>query len=398
MPPFTEAEVRGRIDAARRSMAAAKLDAIIVTSGPAFYYLTGAPIFPFGRPPAVLIPLGGDPIIVCSIIEQGHLEAQSPIQDRRYYWDFNDRPVYTDPVPPLTSMVRLLKQCVLDRGLAGGRIGYEDWTLPVRTRDVLRDALSQAALLPASDLLDRLRLVKSTAEIDLIRAADAIADRGEETLLGLLKEGVRARTLHAAVYGSMLNEALEHHADAPFHVRVGTGVGSVAKIAGHSEWISWGPEDAVKAGQVLATTQTATLWGYGGNVERAVVVGPPSPRVKRDYEIMIEANERAIEAIRPGAMVSGIDAICKAVFSRNGYATRTGSGLGRGFVSFEGDYRELLMDLRSYSDLQLEVGMVFSLEPDLQTADGTYRHCNTIIVTQDGCEVDSRIDRGFMLV
>ena len=129
---------------------------------------------------------------------------------------------------------------------------------------------------------------------------------------------------------------------------------------------------------------------YTAMLDRAT----PSPQVRRDYDVMIEANERAIEAIRPGVRVWAIDAICKEVFSRNGFTTRTGSGLGRGFVSFQGGYRELLMDFRPYSDIELAPGMAFSLEPDLQTADGTYRHCSTIIVTEDGRTVDWRLDRG----
>ena len=53
------------------------------------------------------------------------------------------------------------------------------------------------------------------------------------------------------------------------------------------------------------------------------------------------------------------------------------------------------MDLRLYSDVILEPGMAFSLEPDLEVPGiGTFRHCNTIIVTENGCEVDSRLPRG----
>jgi Xaa-Pro aminopeptidase len=111
---------------------------------------------------------------------------------------------------------------------------------------------------------------------------------------------------------------------------------------------------------------------------------------------MVEANETAIAAIRPGARLADIDRICKDVFARHGHSTRTGSGVGRGLVSYEGNYRELSMDVRLYSDIVLEPGMAFSLEPDLRTETGTYRHCNTIIVTADGCHVDSTIDRGLI--
>jgi Xaa-Pro dipeptidase len=97
--------------------------------------------------------------------------------------------------------------------------------------------------------------------------------------------------------------------------------------------------------------------------------------------------------------VAQVDRTTKEVFSRYGYGTPTGSGCGRGIVSYEGNARELAMDLRLYSDVVLEPGMAFSLEPDLREPGvGTFRHCNTIIVTHSGCEVDSRLPRGVIWV
>jgi Xaa-Pro aminopeptidase len=114
---------------------------------------------------------------------------------------------------------------------------------------------------------------------------------------------------------------------------------------------------------------------------------------------MVEANEAAIAATRPGITLADVDRAAKEAFIRHGYPTRTGSGCGRGITSYEADARELKMDLRLYADVVLEPGMAFSLEPDLDIPGmGTFRHCNTIIVTESGCEVDSRLPRGVIWV
>jgi Xaa-Pro dipeptidase len=97
--------------------------------------------------------------------------------------------------------------------------------------------------------------------------------------------------------------------------------------------------------------------------------------------------------------LADVDRAAKAVLQKHGYQTRTGSGCGRGITSYEADARELKMDVRLYSDVILEPGMAFSLEPDLDVSGiGTFRHCNTIIVTENGCEVDSRLPRGIVWV
>ena len=133
--------------------------------------------------------------------------------------------------------------------------------------------------------------------------------------------------------------------------------------------------------------------GYGvigQNVERTLYVGTPNSQVRLAFDIMVEANETTIAMIQPAIGLAEVDRTAKGVLTHYGYTTRSGSGCGRGIVSYEGNARELHMDLRLYSELLLEAGMAFSLEPDLlEVGVGTFRHCNTIIVTDEACVVDS---------
>ena len=277
---------------------------------------------------AALLPVAGEPAIVCSVIERNHIEIQTQIADVRVYWDVGESPVPSDPVPPLTSMVRLVAAALGERDLTRARIGYEDATVPVRTLEALRAVLPGVTFVPASDLLDRLRFVKSAEELAILRAADAIADLGQEALIARLADGARAVDLHEEVEALMRRAILERHPDAPFRLRVGVGLGSPSKGAGHSEWTTWGSDDVARTGDILETVVDAILWGNTGNVERAVVVGKPTARVKRDFEVMVEANERAIDAVRPGARLSDIDRACKNVFARHNFTTRTDRVLG----------------------------------------------------------------------
>lgn len=380
-------------------MAARNLDGVIATSYAASYYLSGAPIHCFGRPMATVIPRDGSPFMVTSIIEQGHLAAQSWIDDVRCYWDYNVTPEYDNPQPPLQSMAQLLGEALRERGLAQGRWGVEDAKLPLSHAAALQGQLPGLEFVGVSDDLDRLRLVLSPEELALTRAADAIADIGQERLIELLTPGRSARELVDDVRGTMIDAILLRHPDMPFHLHVGAGLGSGAKGAGHSEWATWNATDVVQPGQLLETVISVWLWGYWGNVERAVYIGEPSPEVLHAFEIMVEANEAAIAATKPGVPLVDVDRAAKAVLTRHGHPTRTGSGCGRGITSYEADARELAMDLRLYADVILAPGMAFSLEPDLDVPGiGVFRHCNTIIVTESGCEVDSRLPRGVIWV
>jgi Xaa-Pro aminopeptidase len=395
---FSRSELLRRTAALRDAMQRLGIDAVLATSYPNSYYLSGAPIHPFGRPMVTVIPAEGEPAMVISIIEIEHVSRQSWIRDLRTYWDYNPKPEYDNPRPPLASLLVHLRDVLGERGLLGGRLGYEDATLPVRFLAELQSAFPAATFVPVSDVLDRQRLVLSEEELAILRAGDAIADIGQEVLIAEVRVGISARELSERARSAMLDAVLARHPGWPFALRVGVGLGDPARGAGHSEWTTWSAEDRVRPGQVLETVVDCIFWGYQGNVERAIVVGPLSDRVRRDYETMIEANERAIAMIRPGVTLGEVDAACKAVLSAAGHSTRSGSGLARGIVSYEGNHRLLVGDVRLYNDTPLVPNMAFSLEPDLQTQDGVYRHCNTIIVTEGGCEVDSRVRRDLIWI
>lgn len=384
-----------RIANLRRQMAAEEIDCVIATSYAGSYYLSGAPIHPFGRPMATLIPREGEAAIVESIIEKEHTERQSWIADIRTYWDYNPQPVFEHPQPPLASMVQLVRQALAERGLERGRLGIEEAHLPLSHFEALRQALPDAEFVKASAILDRLRMVLSDEELRLVRLADAIADVGQERLIELIEPGRSAYDIVTQVRAVMTETLLRDHPDVPFNFHIWPGVGGGDKGAGHSEWTTWNLEDRIATGQLLETVVSVWVWGYWGAVERAVYVGEPTDEIQRLFAIMVEANEAAIAAVRPGVRLAEIDRIPKEIFARHGFGTRSGTGCGRGIVSYEGNARELAMDVRLYSEVVLEPGMAFSIEPDLQVPGiGTFRHCNTVIVTNDGCEVDSRLPRG----
>jgi Xaa-Pro dipeptidase len=399
MPIFSQSEMERRAAIMREGMTRMNLDAVIATSYAGSYYLSGAPIHPFGRPMATVLPLETEPVLLSSIIELAHVQGQTWIGDQRHYWDFGLTPTVMDPQPPVESLVQLLGRAVRDRGLERARLGIEEEKLPVALVDRIQAELPHAELVGCSALLDGTRMVLSEEELALVRAADAVADLGQERLIELLAPAVSARDLVDEIRVVMVDAILEHHPGMPFHLHVSPGLGSPVKGSGHSEWTPWNRSDTVRDGQLLETVISVWLWGYWGNVERAVWVGEPTTEIQEAFAIMVEANEAAISAVEPGVPLADVDRAAKRVLARHGHTTRSGTGCGRGITSYEADARELRMDLRPYADAICAPGMAFSIEPDLEIAGvGTFRHCNTVIVTETGREVSSRLPRGMITI
>jgi Xaa-Pro aminopeptidase len=399
MPIFSRGEMDRRVKSLRQRMAEAEIDCIIATSYVGSYYLSGVPIHWFGRPLATIIPLEGEPAIVESMIELEHTRAHTWIEDIRAYWDFNTTFSYQNPKKPLESMVTLVKEALSERGLLPGRIGIEGADIPLDHYEALRATLPDARFLSVSNILAKLRLVLSEEELRLVCAADEIADLGQQALINSIAPGKSALDIELPVKQLMIEAICARYPDMPFHMHAISGLGSGVKGAGHSEWATWNKSDVVESRQLLETIVDVWLWGYWGNVERAVAVGEPDNAMRKPFEVMIAANEAAIAAVKPGATLADVDRAAKDVLTRSGYDTRTGTGCGRGITSYEGNARELLMDLRPYSDVVLQPGMAFSIEPDVREPGiGTFRHCHTVIVTEDGCHVDSQTPKGMIWV
>lgn len=402
MKPFSPAEIIRRQRKAQGLMESMGVDALLVNSYASMYYLSGAPIHQFGRPAALLLTSDGEAVFVCSILERRHIELQSPVQAMLTYTDHNLDNSYENPVGPPVSFARLVAQAAEERSLTASRIGYEDNEMPAGRLAMLREGLPRVEFVGMSDPIDRLRMVLSDEELTLLRAADAIADAGEFALLENLHPGSTNDELVEVCRRAMLDVVEREHPDKPYMFQVNTGLRTEDQYAGHCDWTFRGPGVVAQKGKLYFNYFSAFLWGYWGNVERTVALGKPDAAMMQELEVLSEANEAAIAAVRPGEPLADVDRAAKAVLERHGYERSSiGTGMGRGLVSWEGDARHLPMDVRLYSTTIMEPGMVFSIEPfvgAIAPVRRTYLNANTIIVTDQGAEVDSRVPRGILWV
>ena len=77
------------------------------------------------------------------------------------------------------------------------------------------------------------------------------------------------------------------------------------------------------AGDVLVTETAAPVWGYNAELERAMIVGPPSDEMRRLFGHMLAAQQTALDALRPGVNCADVDRAVLAYFEANGLL-RTG--------------------------------------------------------------------------
>ncbi|MDI3298644.1 MAG: Xaa-Pro peptidase family protein [Bacillota bacterium] len=292
-------------------------------------------------------------------------------------------PEYPDREHPMLHLARFLR----DRGLGEGRLGvdtdgYAGGYGYAGPR--LSEVLPEASIERAGDIVARLSQVKSPEEIELIRESvrwghlahrylqEAIRPGRSETEVSL--EATQKATLAMIRTVGELLPPGSGPAFAGFRGQVGKGSALPHAVTTHA---------VIRAGDVLVTGASANVGGYGSELERTLVVGPPTPEQERFFRLMVEAQEIAFARIRPGVACAKVDAEVRRFFREQGleeyWRHHTGHGLGAGM------HEAPFLDVGDGT--VIEPGMVFSLEPGIYVPGfAGFRHSDTILVTESGAE------------
>jgi Xaa-Pro aminopeptidase len=276
-------------------------------------------------------------------------------------------------------------------GLAGGRIGLTDEErMPVTAFRTVQAAVPDAELVHADDLLMEMRLVKSPAEIEMMRYASLVSTEIMGAMLGAVEVGRTDGDVAAAGYDVACRRGAQ-----PYDFALASGPED-----GHLWWSrlpSWNWQRPYEAGDIVHPDIYGAVDGYYYDFVRSKVVGgQPS-------DAQLELLEAAIGCIHAGCTAAVVGARGK-----DGYAAVRGHlvevGLDHeasaepGVVSLSTDVLESAGHgiglgwerpvLTPYEDLQLEAGMTIAIEQHVaRTGVGTVRYEETVLVTDQGPEI-----------
>ncbi|AAF10817.1 M24 family metallopeptidase [Deinococcus radiodurans] len=255
----------------------------------------------------------------------------------------------------------------------GLRVGFEAESLTVAELEDLRQAWPNSTLVALRGTLGGLRAVKTPEEIGAIRAAQDLADRVYTEVRPMIRAGVRELDVAVEIETRLRRAGGE----SAFELIVASGPNG-AKPHGHAS------KRVIEDGDLVTIDMGARLGGYNSDMTRTVAVGTPSAEMKRVYDAVLEAEEAAIAAIRPGVRAADLDKLARDLLTRHGLGEAFAHSLGHGvgLEVHEGP------GLRGTSQDVLEAGMVITIEPGAYLPGvGGVRIEDLILVTEDGYEV-----------
>jgi Xaa-Pro aminopeptidase len=289
--------------------------------------------------------------------------------------------------PGLEHPMRALARVAAGLGLVG-RVAADQDGYPgiLGYRGPPLSEVAGAEVVSVAARIEAMMARKSAAEIALIResgcwCAYAHARLQEHTRVGVTEAEASLRAQQETTLAM-----LEAHGSRGL---LGSGDGAKAGYRGQiglrSSWAHAVAHNIRFApGDVLVTETGAPVWGYQAELERAMIVGPPTAPMRFLFDHMLASQQAAFGAIRPGATCADVDAAVMDYFAKHDLQRywRQHTGHGTGLRNHEAPF----LDVGDATPL--EPGMVFTIEPGLyDDAVGGFRHSDTVAVTEDGYEL-----------
>lgn len=266
------------------------------------------------------------------------------------------------------------------------RVGYEARSVTVAEYERMRELFPERVELVATKgVLEGMRRVKDEQEIELIAAAQKLADAAFEALLA---GGLRGRTERE------LALALEH--DMRLRGAEGPSFDSIVAGGGHGALPHATPRDVkLEDGQLVVIDWGAKVSGYCSDCTRTVAIGEPGPEAREAYELVLGAQQVGLEEVRAGGNGREIDRAVREIIYGAGHEGHYGHGLGHGVGL---DIHEA-PNLSLRSEDTLEAGNVVTVEPGVYLP-GKFgiRIEDLVVVTADGVRILTSIPKGLRTV
>ncbi len=347
------------------------LDAIIVGPSPDLEYLTGLQFHPDERFKALFALADGSFFHI--IPELYYEEAREKLGSEAEIYKWSDSDGFL-------SAVNLAKS---EHGITGMTVGVNDGVRAVDLLD-MKECLD-VSFANGTGVLERMRLIKSGEERDFLRKAAEIADKVMSEAIKYIRPGLIERDISNRIKELFMECGGQ-----------GLAFDSIVASGPNTSRPHYNKDDrSIEEKDIIILDFGCRYNGFCSDISRTVFVGEPTEEQRKIFDIVVRANTKAEELVKPGVTAEQVDLAARTVIREAGYGhcflNRTGHGIG--MAVHEGPY------IKEGNDQVLEPGMSFSVEPGIYIA-GRFgmRVEDIVLVTENGREVLNKYTKDIIIV
>ena len=379
--PFSLDEYHERVSKVRKVMGHQGFDALLIFQPANIHYLTGYTTFSVGETCILVLPLEGDPALHVGATEIPAALMSGWIDDvHPYNWNELEQ-----IGPGLTSTLK-------EKGLESKRIGLElergGYVLGLHQE--LEMALPGITFVDASSLIQGVKVVKSSTELEYMRRAGAMTWAGIEASYAAIRPGVTDTEVARAAHDGIMGAGSDFLCGNPI---VNSGERSSWHHATHRRV-------PINVGDTVFMEYSGCYERYNAPMMRTAVVGPPSDDVKRISEAVKETVSLVIDGAKAGRtshdVAAGARRGYESLESEVWYMGVCGYSVG---AEFPPGWADCPVKIGEGVDIVLKPGMTFHL-PIMFRVPGKFGvgMSETIAITETGCEVLTQQERSLHVV
>lgn len=230
-----------------------------------------------------------------------------------------------------------------------------------------------AKLVPVAGLVEKLRLIKTPKEIDVLKQAAAIADAAFVYICSVIRAGKTELEIANELEFFMRKQGAT---SSSFDIIVASGERGALPHGVASDKV-------IETGELVTMDYGALYNGYISDITRTVAIGEPSDKLREIYDVTLRAQELGVEQIKPGMTGIEADAITRDYIKSKGYGDAFGHSTGHGI----GMEVHEAPSLSSKSKTVLVPNMAVTVEPGIYLPGiGGVRIEDDILITETGNE------------
>ncbi len=386
---ISQSEHKARLEKIKSRLKTSRLDALYLTNPTRILYTSGFAHITTERPLALVVPREGALFLMGPQLEYDHVKLDCPLIEEVLTY-----PDYPGKLHPL----RLFAKFLAMKGLSNRRIATDSLQGAAGgygfRGPALNELLPKARFSDGKDIVDDMRLVKSSQELRLLRESAKWSHEAHDILLENVGPGMSDVLMGLKASYEALSRMLRKLGKryrqlkwglSPVIVGFRGQVGSESAIP-HAVFT----KRKIRRGDVLVSEAGVEVGGYTSELERTIIVGKASAKIARYFRAMLKAQTAALEAFRPGARCTQIDYAARKAVEEEGLANcllhHTGHGIG--LDGHEPPW------LDPGDRTVMRAGMVFSCEPGLYVPGyAGFRHSDTAVITKSGMDFITKYPR-----
>jgi Xaa-Pro aminopeptidase len=301
-------------------------------------------------------------------------------RDRSFFISDSRYEEYARSILPKSVQFTLQKTDFLDalKGvmkLSGAKeLFLEEHSTPFSTFRALKENLRGVKLSPGGDEVNQVRMIKDEDEISLLRQAAKVTDACVTHLRKIIRPGDGEWDIAVEIEHFYRRHGCRK---SSFDCIIASGPGSSMPHYVTSM------DKKVISGEVMLIDMGCEYQGYNSDLTRTMFIHSIDPALERIYQVVLEAQEAAVRAVRPGITVEKLDSVARDIISGAGFGEHFGHSLGHGIGM---EVHELPAIKKG--ELKLKKNMVITIEPGIYIpGTGGVRIEDMVLVTAKGSEI-----------